>query len=89
MSLPLGGEDAHTTGSGDQLTVVHFVETSPSVLREMPWITLKEHKVSPSSSLPLFLPLFLPTSRLPFLQHSLLLLCLQLILLCCRMLGQR
>ena len=25
--------------------VVHFVETAPSVLREMPWIQLKEHKV--------------------------------------------
>ena len=25
--------------------VIHFVETAPSVLREMPWIQLKEHKV--------------------------------------------
>lgn len=24
---------------------IHFVETSPSVLREMPWILLREHKV--------------------------------------------
>lgn len=25
--------------------VIHFVETAPSVLREMPWIQLREHKV--------------------------------------------
>ena len=24
---------------------IHFVETAPSVLREMPWVQLKEHKV--------------------------------------------
>ena len=26
---------------------IHFVETAPSVLREMPWIQLREHKVQP------------------------------------------
>ena len=25
--------------------IIHFVETAPSVLRELPWILLKEHKV--------------------------------------------
>ena len=25
--------------------VIHFVETAPSVLREMPWVQLREHKV--------------------------------------------
>ena len=25
--------------------VIHFVETAPSVLREVPWIQLEEHKV--------------------------------------------
>ena len=35
----------------DQSTVVHFVETSPSALREMPWISLKEYKVTIPASL--------------------------------------
>ena len=26
---------------------IHFVETAPSVLRELPWILLKEHEVQP------------------------------------------
>ena len=26
--------------------VIHFIETAPSVLREMPWVKLKEHKAS-------------------------------------------
>ena len=26
-------------------TCIHFVETAPSVLREMPWVVLKEHTV--------------------------------------------
>ena len=30
----------------EDITIVHFVETSPSVLREMPWITLKENPVT-------------------------------------------
>ena len=25
--------------------IIHFIETTPSVLREMPWVNLKEHKV--------------------------------------------
>lgn len=29
----------------DAVTCLNFVETGPSVLREMPWITVKEHKV--------------------------------------------
>ena len=52
MSLPQGMEESPRS-CDDQMTVVHFVETSPSVLREMPWITLKEHKVSLPSCLPL------------------------------------
>ena len=31
--------------SSSTAPVIHFVETAPSVLREMPWIQLKEHKV--------------------------------------------
>ena len=27
---------------------IHFVETAPSVLRELPWILLREHKVQPT-----------------------------------------
>lgn len=26
--------------------VIHFIETAPSVLRELPWVKLREHKVS-------------------------------------------
>ena len=26
--------------------VIHFIETAPSVLREMPWVNLREHKAS-------------------------------------------
>ena len=26
-------------------STIHFVETTPSMLREMPWIQLKEYKV--------------------------------------------
>ena len=26
---------------------IHFVETAPSMLRELPWILLREHKVQP------------------------------------------
>ena len=40
------------TPSADEATdaafstpTIHFVETAPSVLREMPWIQLREHKV--------------------------------------------
>lgn len=29
------------------IPIIHFVETAPSVLRELPWILLKEHKVQP------------------------------------------
>ena len=43
MKLLLGVEESLICD--DQLTVVHFVETSPSLLREIPWITLKEYKV--------------------------------------------
>ena len=56
MNTHLGVEESPT--SDGQLTVVHFIETSPTLLREMPWITLKEHKVSLPSFLPLFSPLF-------------------------------
>ena len=58
--------------SDDQLTVVHFVETSPSLLREMPWITLKEYKVSLTPSLLLFPPSFpSSSSSLPLLSSLL------------------
>ena len=30
----------------DAVTCLNFVETGPSVLREMPWIMVKDHKVS-------------------------------------------
>ena len=53
MNLPLGVQE---NCSGNTTAAVYFVETSPSVLREMPWITLREHQVS----------LFLP----PPLSHS-------------------
>ena len=33
-------EEDHQNGSS-----VHFIETSPSVLREVPWITYREYKV--------------------------------------------
>ena len=46
ISLILGMEE-NQFGSGEgQSTVIHFVETSPSALREMPMISLKEYKVS-------------------------------------------
>ena len=31
--------------SNKDISVIHFVETSPSMLREMPWIQLKDAKV--------------------------------------------
>ena len=31
--------------SQPQMATIQFIETSPSILREMPWILLKEHKV--------------------------------------------
>ena len=34
-----------SVNSGEAVTCLNFVETGPSVLREMPWITVKEHKV--------------------------------------------
>lgn len=32
-------------GAVSHAPCIHFIETAPSVLREMPWITLSEHKV--------------------------------------------
>ena len=47
MNLPLGVRDGSPSlGREEDITIVHFVETSPSVLREMPWITLKENPVT-------------------------------------------
>ena len=30
---------------GCDKSIVHFIETAPSVLREVPWITTREYKV--------------------------------------------
>lgn len=34
------------TNNGSGQSIVHFIETAPSVLREVPWITIRECKVS-------------------------------------------
>ena len=33
------------SGESKNVSTVHFVETSPSVLRQLPWIVFQEHKV--------------------------------------------
>lgn len=33
-------------GMSSKAPCLHFVETAPSVLREMPWVILREHTVS-------------------------------------------
>ena len=37
--------DKSQGGDCQDLSTVHFIETAPSLLREIPWITFKEHKV--------------------------------------------
>ena len=80
MNLPLGVRDGSPSlGREEDITIVHFVETSPSVLREMPWITLKENPVTILLCLLSFLHflvtslLFIPSNQtlLPiFVSHS-------------------
>lgn len=41
-----GGPDEFTTLAAAQSSpCIHFIETEPSVLRDVPWIQLREHKV--------------------------------------------
>ena len=72
MNLPLGVRDGSPSlGREEDITIVHFVETSPSVLREMPWITLKENPVTILLCLLSFLHflvtslLFIPSNQTP------------------------
>lgn len=49
MNLPRDHKGSESNPAG--LPTVHFVETAPSVLREVPWITYREYKVSNTSLL--------------------------------------
>ena len=40
-------QSQNTSTSELGTSTIHFVETEPSILREMPWIQLKEYKVVP------------------------------------------
>ena len=44
MNLPQDHKGSESVAAG--MPTIHFVETAPSVLREVPWITYREYKVS-------------------------------------------